>query len=235
MLICLSAKTQSKTPAYFIDKIPPYPASAVQYKQTHKALEALIVEANAEIMNYAEVAEASIPEGGSDVVTRRVTLKYAAKAQKQKMEQLKEAEEITEVLTKTEQYKMDFENLQSEYKKEVIEKVAPIDAKLSTFIRDRTEKTNPALVKVKKERAAAYEPIMKKYLSGPAAKFASFLNEFLSYTKTSIIPFSDRREAAKYSSLKLNFTPHAESLEAVKNYMMMQLRAEDSYRDLREY
>lgn len=227
---------QMKSPSYFLDKIPNYPASVSEYKQSHKGLETLILEANAEIHNYADALEEFTPEDeGPEKATKRFKLRSAAVSQRNAMQKKNEAEQKKEYLNKRQQYLTDFETLQQEYKNEVRYKIAPLDDKIGKMVQAAPGKSNTDLLRLKKQRENEFEQIMRRYLSGPSAKFRIFLDGFLTYAKSYIIPMVSKEEAAKYESAHLPFVPYGSSIEIIKEYLITQLRAEDNYHDYREW
>lgn len=235
LFVVLSASGQLKPPDYFINKIPAFPTTTAQQKQVRNLLDVLIREAAAEVKSYAEATEDMMPyEAEPEVTTRRFTMKNAAIAQRNAQNAKNEVVQAEETLEKFDKYKTDFEKLQMEYKKEVLEKLIPLDVKIIKMQRDVASKNSLELSRALKERTALYQVLQSKYLSGTVAKFPALLTEFFAFTKNTFIPLINKKEAAEYASLKLPFTPYRGSIDALRIFMVCQQRAADNYNDFKD-
>lgn len=229
--VCFS---QMKQPPYFLSQLPNFPVNTAQYKQMRDRLGNLIREAAGEINKYNEATEELTPDdSGPEKTTRRFHMQNAALAQRNRMLKKKEEDEYNEMVTKSNQFVTDFERLQMEYKKEILEKITPLDVKIIKLNRD-AKKSSPDLAKAKSERSSAFDAIAKKYLTTADAKFPIFLKEYLDYLKNTTIPVTEKSDAVKFESLKLPFKPCGGSLDVLKTYMTCLQRASDNYNDLKE-
>jgi len=233
---CLYAQ-DLKTPEFFIDQIPPYPATPEVYKQKLDTLQLIDQGIEDAKTAYQQAQDDAVSKLDPNVVAQAYMASISSTAdvkgiQQQAQQSIADADTTKGgYATIMNNFNKKFKAAQAGYDAEMKTTVHPLDSALLAMVGEQNEAGAEKMKQLALKRKAAYSIIMGKYLLGGKSIFEKLLEDYKSYMFSTSIPKFDRQERDQTKILNLPFIPHTAALKELQTYLWQYQKVLENFKD----